>query len=116
MATQIRRDDRATIERKAKVRDPEYGTEVGGWEIVGPPIWVNAQDVLPSRAEKTANNIATTTQATRLRILKGHIITSDMRITLHGRFGDRAMQIVSGPALMDDRMHNEYMLEGYSHG
>lgn len=116
MVAQIKRDDRVTIERKVKVRDPEYGTAVEGWEVVAPQIWANAQDVLPSRAEKTSNNLVTATLSTRLRILKGHIVTPDMRVTLHGRFGGRVMQIVSGPALLDDRMHNEFMLEGYSHG
>lgn len=116
MVMQIRRDDRITIEQKVKVRDPEYGTEVDNWEVVARQIWANAQDVLPSRSEKTSNNLATATQSTRLRILKVHTASADMRVTLHGRFGDRVMQIVSGPALMDDRMHNEFMLEGYSHG
>jgi len=116
MMSQIRRDDRVTIEKKVETRDPEYGTEVENWAVVAERIWANAQDVLPSRAEKTANNMTTSTQATRLRILKGHMVTPDMRVTLHGRFGGRVMQIVSGPALMDDRMHNEFMLEGYSHG
>lgn len=116
MVMQIRRDDRVTIEQKVKVRDPEYGTEVEIWEVVAGPIWANVQDVLPSRAEKTANNLATATQSTRLRMLRGHVVAPDMRVTLHGRFGNRVMQIVAGPALLDDRMHNEFMLEGYSHG
>jgi len=26
------------------------------------------------------------------------------------------MQIIAGPARLDDRRHTEFMLEGYSHG
>ncbi len=118
MAAMIRLNDRVTIERKTVARDPEYGTEIpgaAGWEVVAARIWANVQDVLPSRAEKTEHGLATAKQAARLRIRKVHAVTADMRVTLHGRFGDRVMQIVAGPALMDDRMHIECMLEGYSH-
>jgi head-tail adaptor len=114
--TPIRRNDRVTIEKKVDARNPEYGTQVEQWEIVADHIWANVQDALPSRAERTSNNLATTTQSTRLRVMKSHMITPAMRVTLHGRFGDRVMQVISGPALMDDRLHNEFMLEGYSHG
>jgi len=116
MAALFRLDDKVTIERKTLQRDPEYGTESDSWEIVAPCIWANVQDVLPSRGEKTDNGLATATQPARLRIRKFHFVTPEMRVTLHGRFGDRVMQIVAGPALMDDRMHVECMLEGYSHG
>lgn len=116
MTAQFRLDDKVTIERKTKARDPEYGTEIDSWEVVAQRIWANVQDVLPSRGEKVENGLATATQPARLRIRKFHVVTPDMRVTLHGRFGDRVMQITAGPALMDDRMHVECMLEGYANG
>jgi head-tail adaptor len=108
-------DEQCTIEQRAVERDPNYGTEVEGWEVVAAKVWCNAQDVLPSRAESTSNGIRTATKQTRLRIQIDDRITPEMRVTLHGK-GDRLMQIISGPAFLDDRRHIEFMLEGYSHG
>jgi head-tail adaptor len=109
-------NEKVTIERKTAARDPEYGTEIEVWEVVASRYWANLQDVLPSRpAESTANGLRTGIQRTRLRMRKNAAITSEMRVTLHSR-GDRVMQIIDGPSLMDDRIHVEFMLEGYSHG
>lgn len=116
MAAPFRLDDKVTIERKVKQKDPAYGTEVEAWEVVALRIWANVQDVLPSRAEATENGLAIAKKPARLRIRKSHIVTSDMRVTLHGRFGERVMQIVAGPALLNDRMHIEMMLEGFGNG
>ena len=106
-------DQKVTIERKTKARDPEYGTLVDAWEVVADRIWANVQDVLPSRAEKTTNGLQVATQQARLRIRKQHQVDMAMRVTLHNR-GDKVMQIIAGPAQLDDRMHNEFMLEAYS--
>ena len=107
-------DDKVTIERPTKVRDPAYNTLVEGWELVAENIWANAQDVLPRRGETVANGLATSARSTRLRVRKHHQLAPEMRVTLHGRFGDRVMRIVSGPALLDDRDHIQCMLEGYA--
>ncbi len=107
-----------TIERRTAERDPDYGTEIpgsSGWEVVADHIWANVQDQLPSRGESTANGLTTAVTRTRLRIDIDERITTAMRVTLHGR-ADRLMQIISGPAHLDDRRHAEFMLEGYSHG
>ena len=111
----FRLDEQATIERRTVGRDPDYGTEIESWEPVAAKVWCNAQDALPSRAESTSNGLRTATKQTRLRIQINDAITPDMRVTLHGK-GDRIMQIIAGPALLDDRRHMEFMLEGYSHG
>jgi head-tail adaptor len=107
-------DDKVTIEKPTKTRDPVYKAPVHGWEVVAADIWANVQDSLPSRGETVTNGLATSTKATRLRVRKHHMLAPDMRVTLHGRFGDRVMRIVSGPALLDDREHIECMLQGYT--
>lgn len=108
----FRLDEQATIERRTAGRDPDYGTETEAWEVVAANVWCNAQDMLPSRAESSANGIRTATKQSRFRIQINEAITPDMRVTLHGK-GGRLMQIIAGPALLDDRRHMEFMLEEY---
>jgi len=115
MTAPFRLDEQATIERRTVARDPDYGTEIEAWVPVADHVWANAQDQLPSRAESSANGVATSVTRTRLRIQIDDRITAAMRVVLHGK-GDRIMQIIAGPALLDDRRHVEFMLEGYSHG
>lgn len=115
MTAPFRLDEQATIEQRTVDKDPEYGTEIEAWVPVADHIWCNAQDQLPSRGESTANGVATAVTRTRLRIQNDASITTAMRVTLHGK-GGRVMQIIAGPALLDDRRHVEFMLEGYSHG
>jgi head-tail adaptor len=119
MTAPFRMDEQVTIERRTGVRDPEWGTAVEGsegWEVVSDHAWANCQDILPSRGgESTANGLVTAVTRTRLRIRIDDRVTAAMRVTLHGK-QDRIMQIVAGPALLDDRRHVEFMLEGYSHG
>lgn len=118
MTAPFRKDEQVTIEQHTGARDPDYGTEIpgdDGWETVADHIWANVQDQLPSRGENAANGMVTAVTRTRLRIELDSRITTAMRVTLHGR-GDRVMQIIAGPALLDDRRNVEWMLEGYSHG
>lgn len=113
MVAPFRLDDKVTIERKTVARDPDYGTDVETWKPVAVRIWANVQDMLPSRAESTANGLRIGVQQSRLRIKNTTAITATMRAILHSK-GDRVMQIIAGPAMLDDRDHTEYMLEGYS--
>jgi head-tail adaptor len=106
---------KVTIERKTTARDPDYGTEIEAWEVVASRYWANLQDALPSRAESTNNGVRTAVLRTRLRMRNNPAITADMRVTLHGR-GDQVMQIIAGPARLDDGIHSEWMLEASSHG
>jgi SPP1 family predicted phage head-tail adaptor len=115
MTAPFRLNEKVTIEKRTVARDPDYGTEVEDWEVVASRVWANVQDMLPSRGESTTNGLVTSLSRTRLRIRIRNDITSAMRVTLHGK-GDRVMQIVAGPALLDDRWHMELMLEGYKHG
>jgi len=115
MTASFQKNEKVTIERRIVGSDPDYGTETEGWEVAADHIWANAQDMLPSRGESTTSGLPTSVTRTRLRININHKITPAMRVTLHSK-GDRLMQIVAGPALLDDRRHMEFMLEGYSHG
>lgn len=117
MTAAFRMDEQVTIERRTIARDPDFGTEIegaGGWEIVADHIWANLQDILPSRsAENLTSGLVTALARSRLRIAVDDRITTAMRVTLHGR-NDRVMQIIAGPAMLDDRRHAEFMLEGFS--
>lgn len=115
MTAPFRMDEQCTIEQRTSARDPDYGTEVESWEVVAEKIWCNVQDQLPSRGESTSNGLATSVTRTRLRIHIDDRITTEMRVTLHGK-RDRLMQIIAGPAQLDDRRHVEFMLEGYGRG
>lgn len=116
MTAAFRLDDQVTIEQRTIARDPDFGTEIegpDGWEVLADHAWANTQDVLPSRGESTTNGLVTSVTRTRLRIQVDNRITSAMRVTLHGK-GDRLMQIVAGPALLDDQRHMEFMLESFT--
>ena len=118
MTAPFRLDEQVTIEQRTVEKDPEYGTDIKGseaWVPVAAAIWANVQDQLPSRGESTSNGVTTAVTRTRLRIQNDNRITTAMRVVLHGK-SDRVMQIIAGPALLDDRRHTEYILEGYSHG
>lgn len=112
MAAPFKCDEKVTIEQLVGTTDPEYGTLVETWQTVAARWWANCQDVLPSRAESTQEGLRTAALQTRLRMSGAGALTGTMRVTLHGH-GDRVMQIISGPVLMDDRVHYEFMLESY---
>lgn len=116
MTAPFRLDEQVTIEQRTAARDPDFGTEIegaGAWVVVADHAWANTQDMLPSRGESSANGLVTSMARTRLRIQIDDRITSAMRVTLHSK-GDRLMQIVAGPALLDDRRHIEFMLESFT--
>jgi hypothetical protein len=108
-------DEQVSIERLIVEQEPVYGTSTKRWEVLHDHYWANVQDVLPGRAEATGNGLTTGITRSRLRIRDAAGTDLSMRVVLHGR-GDRVMQIIAGPARLDDRVHDEFMLEGYSHG
>ena len=118
MAAPVRLNERATVQQPPEGKDPTYGRKPAAgapWPTVAENIWVEVQDVLPSRAEQTTNGARVATKQARLRLRKQIPIAADMRVVLHGR-GGRVMQVISGPALLDDRLHNECMLEEIGNG
>ena len=116
MAAPFKCDEKVTIERLTGEIDQVYGTEIKVWTPFFTRYWANVQDVLPSRSEATTNGLAQSVRRARLRMRRNSAITAAMRVILHSR-GDLVMQIVAGPAALDDRDHEEWMLEAYStHG
>ncbi|WP_442920733.1 phage head completion protein [Massilia sp. DD77] len=118
MVSPFKLNERATIQQRPIARDSLYGRKVGNageWATVAERVWCNVQDVLPSRAESSNNGARVGTRQARFRVRKQILITADMRVVLHGR-GERVMQVVAGPALLDDRMHVECMLEEVGNG
>lgn len=116
MTAAFRLDEQVTIEQRTGVRATDWNTQVEtpeGWQVVADHVWANTQDVLPSRGETTTNGLTNNVTRTRLRLQVDARFTTAMRITLHDK-GDRLMQIVAGPALLDDRRHMEFMLESFS--
>jgi head-tail adaptor len=113
MAAPFRCDEQVTVEQNIGGVDPDYGSPVESWSVVADHYWANVQDILPSRAESTENGLRIGVQRTRLRIPGAGAITAKMRVKLHNR-GDRVMEIIAGPALLDDRVHYEFLLESYS--
>lgn len=108
-------DEQVSIERLIVGQDPVYGTSTETWEVLHDHFWANVQDVLPSRGEATGNGLKISVTRTRLRIRDAVGTDMTMRVVLHGH-GNRVMQIIAGPARLDDRVHDEFMLEGYSSG
>lgn len=112
MTAPFKCDEKVTIEQDVGTTDPAYGTAVESWVPVLTKYWANVQDVLPSRAESTSNGRGQTVQRSRLRMRGAGGVSGKMRVILHGH-GDRMMQIIAGPALLDDRVHYEFQLESY---
>lgn len=112
MTAPFKCDEKVTIEQDLGGTDPAYGTVVENWVPVLDRYWANVQDVLPSRAESTNNGLQQSVQRSRLRMRGAGAVSGKMRAVLHGH-GDRVMQIIAGPALLDDRVHYEFQLEAY---
>lgn len=115
MAVSFKCDEKVTIEHNIGGKDPEYGTQLEDWVPLLDHYWANVQDVLPSRAESTENGLQLAVKRTRLRMRGAEAVTMKMRAVLHSR-GDQVMQIVAGPALLDDRVHVEFQLEAFANG
>lgn len=117
MAVPFKTDEKVTIQRNIAPVDPEYGTpaEIEEWVVVLDRYWANVQDELPSRAETTESGLNRSVKRSRLRMRGAGAVTGTMRAILHSR-GDQVMQIISGPAMLDDRVHYEFRLEAYPNG
>lgn len=112
MTAPFKCDDQVSIEHRVTTKDPVYGTPIEDWAPLHAYFWANVQDVLPSRAEATDNGLTVGVTRSRLRIRDTFGVDMAMRVVLHSR-GARVMQIIAGPARLDDGVHDEYMLESY---
>lgn len=103
----------ASIEYKSTTVDATYGTPSVAWVLLE-TVWVEAQDVLPSRAESVRLGMQVARDQVRIRMRYRCDITPDMRIVLH-RGTDVVLQIVGGPAEIGERQDRiELMCERYS--
>lgn len=112
MAAPFKCDEKVSIEHDIGATEDEYGTKIPDWQPLLARYWANVQDELPSRAESVDNGLKSSTQKSRLRMQGAGNVTGKMRAVLHSR-GGKVMQIVSGPAMLDDRVHYEFRLEAY---
>lgn len=113
----VRLNERASIQQPPPGRDA-YGRKApasGDWPTVAEHIWVEVQDVLPSRAEQSEGGVRKASKQARLRLRRQIPIAADSRVVLHGR-ADRIMQVIAGPALLDDKTHVECMIEEVTNG
>ena len=115
MAAAFKCDEKVTIQRRTTVTDPDSGAQLDEWVDFLVRYWANVEDTLPSRSESTRNGMHMSTQPGRMRMQGASMVTTEMRAVLHSR-GDRIAPIISGPAMLNDRVHYEFMIEGYAHG
>ncbi|ATQ75086.1 hypothetical protein CR152_11550 [Massilia violaceinigra] len=115
MAAPFKCDEKVTVQRRTTVTDPDSGVELDDWIDFLVRYWAHVQDTLPSRSESTKNGMHMATQPARMRMQAAAAVNTEMRVILHSR-GDRVAQIISGPAMLDDRVHYEFMIEGFKHG
>lgn len=114
MTAPFRMDEQVTIEQLAVAREPEFGSESDQWAVLVDHAWAFAQDYLmPTRSDVAVHGLQVALTRTKLRIRVDDRVVCGMRVTLHGK-GGRQMKIIAGPALLDDRRHAEYLLEGFS--
>ena len=100
---------RIRIERKLVTRDPKYGTEEARWGEFA-CVWAEVKDILPSRAERMAEQIQIARRPARIRIRYLAGITPDMRVIIAGRIH----QIIAGPSMLGRREAIELTVEELS--
>ena len=100
---------RIRIERKTITRDPQYGTEEVSWTQFA-CVWAEVNDILPSRAERMAEQIQIGRRPARIRIRYLAGITPDMRVIIDNRIH----QIIAGPSMLGRREAVELMVEEHS--
>jgi head-tail adaptor len=98
---------RLTIERQS-ADDAFDGAGQEVWTPVA-RVWAEVQDVLPSRGERDGSGFTDTTWRARVRMDRRSDITSAMRFVGRGR----AMEIVSGPALVENPRCVEFVVEEF---
>jgi SPP1 family predicted phage head-tail adaptor len=104
-----RLDTRIRIERKVVTHDPQYGTEEVNWTQFA-CVWAEVKDLLPSRAERMADQIQIARRPARIRIRYLAGLAADMRVIIDARIH----QIISGPATLGRREAMEIMVEEHS--
>jgi len=109
-------DRRITLWRPAVVDDPIYGPQPGGWALVAARVPAQVLDELPSKSERTDNDLRRSERPARVRIRYFPGITVDMKVTLHDgadASGDVEFQIAGGPAEIGRREWTEFTMRTY---
>ena len=104
-------DRRVTILARATSRESTYGTNQAAFAPVGPPVWANVLDVLPSRADRLAGEIVITSRPARVRMRWRDGVSQANRIRIDD---GPEMRIVAGPAMIGRRAWLEIMVEELS--
>jgi SPP1 family predicted phage head-tail adaptor len=107
-------NQRVRVDKKTGTADPDYGTTGPASWVPVTTVWVEVQDVKPSRAtEQVQNGLRLGVDKARVRMRYRSDITSDMRLVeLSGR--RRTLQIVSNIAVLGGGHEQECMVEGYT--
>lgn len=101
---------RCEIQKKTVTQDANYGTENITWSVHA-VLWVEKQDMLPSRREEEIkNNISIVTGKSRIRARYRDDINSSMRCVMN----NKTYQIVSDPAMIGRNEWMEFVVEKYS--
>jgi SPP1 family predicted phage head-tail adaptor len=100
---------RIRIEHKSVTHDPQYGTEAVTWTPFA-CVRAEVKDILPSRAERMAEQIQIARRPARIRIRYLAGITPDMRVIIAGR----VHHIIAGPSMLGRREAIELMVEEHS--
>ena len=97
------------LSRGAGADDPLYGPQPDVW---APAFTVPAQvrDVLPSRADRVAEEITITNRPARVRMRWRDDVTQANRFEIDGV----QMRIVAGPAMLGRREGMEFMVQALS--
>lgn len=108
------RIDRSKLDKLITVERPVAGAGIegagsGSWQFVT-RVWAEIEDRLPSRAERIDSGINIAARPARVRMDIRDDITADMRFVL----GSRVMQIIAGPAIVNEPEAVEFMVEDYS--
>ena len=99
-------DRMVTILARTETQDATYGTSVSTWDSVA-TVPAQVQDVLPSRADRVAQEITISNRPTRVRMRWRDDVTQANRLEIDGL----PYRIVAGPAMLGRRDGLELMAE-----
>lgn len=82
--------DRVAILQPGRVQESRYGTQQVAYTELA-TVWAEVRDMLPSRAERIAENLEISRRPCRVRMRWRNDVRTDMRL----RFGTRTMRILA---------------------
>jgi SPP1 family predicted phage head-tail adaptor len=104
-------DRRVTILARVETIDAAYGTKTVTWssdpDAGAVTVWAQVRDVLPSRADRMANEIALANRPARVRMRYRDDVDLEDRLQIDGR----QMRVIAGPAEIGRREGIEVMVE-----